>query len=486
MQKLKIRIKLSSPLIISSQSGDSTLTQTLTHIPGTSMLGLLAGRYLRDSKNCQSFSRLFLRGDLHFQNLYPSKENTVYLPCPGNLWRSKTHPESFVNVLREPGAGNDYAKTAGYASFMEDYVDLYTPGREIFFHHERDYSKGISKSGVVFNYEALSTGQEFTGHILGSEEDLATIKALLEQDPALRIGKSKTSQYGNAQLIECEATELGVDEPETGDEPLMVLASDTIIRNAAGISTIDLADLESLLGVKIISASIETVRIETIVNAHKAKKPSARAFKAGSSFLLQKMPKAAAAFARHGLGERTWEGFGQIYFMGQFPAKLRLLSSEKSEYSLPASPPPALIKKLAEEVRTRVVSTLLCSKASQIAIQIGPRRLSNSLLGRLESFAGSGNFSQSFALLRELSLQKIRKIHLGDKSFDVYLKDIDHEIESLINSAKAMSFGSQKKLRDLIEEAGLPDLQPEPLKSLFLRTLFLNIRRVNNKHREAK
>lgn len=486
MYSLKIRIKLSSPIIISSQSGDSTLTSTLTYIPGTSMLGLLAGRYLKASGKTQSFSRMFLRGDLHFQNLYPAKGATVHLPCPGNLWRNKTYPELFMNVFSDSETDNDYAKVDGYADIGDEYVELHTPGREIFFHHERDYDKGISKSGVVFNYEALSAGQEFAGQILGSEEDIAIIKKLLEQDPTLRIGKSKTSQYGNVQLIECESTELEIDKYEMADKPLLVMASNTIIKNSAGTSTIDLTDLESFLGVKIISASIDTVRIETIVNAHRAKKPSELAYKAGSSFLLEKMPEAAQAFAVHGLGERTWEGYGQVYFLDEFPAHLRLLSSQRSEYDLPGTPPPELIKKLAEELRTRVVNTLLCAKAAEMAVQIGRDRLSNSLLGRLESFASSGNFSQSFAQLRELSMQRIRRIHINDKSFDAYLTDIDQEIKSLINTAEAMSLGRQKNLHDLIEDTGLPNLPLEPLKSLYLKTLFLNIRRINNKSREAK
>jgi len=67
---LKLKIELKSPLIIAHQSGDSTLTKTLSYIPGTSILGVLASNYLKKNGDMPEFYRLFIRGGLGFKNIY--------------------------------------------------------------------------------------------------------------------------------------------------------------------------------------------------------------------------------------------------------------------------------------------------------------------------------------------------------------------------------------------------------------------------------
>lgn len=483
MYQLKIRIRLESPVVISAQSGDSTLTQTLTYIPGTSILGLVAGRYLKNRPKTDDFDRIFLRGDVHYQNLYPVRGRDEFLPCPSNIWRSKSDPDRFINVFTASKNAEDYKKTDTYARLLDDYMDIITPETEIFFHHERDYAKGISKTGIVFNYEALAANQEFTGRILGSEADIALIKELLENEPCLRIGKSKTSQYGNARLTACEITTHRIDTGRELVGRVMVMTSDTIIKNPMGVSTIELSELERILGVKIVSAALNTIRIETIVNAHKAKKPSEIAFKAGSSFVLDSRPSQAELLVINGLGERTWEGFGQVCFPEEFSDELSLHTPTPIKHSLPQIIAPQVIKRLASELRDQLITTSISTKAEDIATLIGPNKLSNSLLGRLESFARSGNFNDSYARLRNISKLSLQKAHIENQNLAEYLGNIDQEINKLIESAKALRLGKNKTLRDLLEDTHLDEIDPEWAKSIFLHTLFLSLRRINNQKR---
>jgi len=480
MQQLKIRIRLESPVVISAQSGDSTLTGTLDYIPGSSILGLLAGRYLKAKVKTAEFDRIFLRGDVHFHNLYPVRGNDEFLPCPQNIWRSKSDPGRFINIFSKPNNADDYQKVDTYARATDNFLDIHPVETEIFFHHERDYARGISKSGVVFNYEALSAGQEFSGCIQGSEDDIGLIHELLSTDITLRLGKSKTSQYGNAVLLTCEKSDYAIDSEKELAGSIMVMASDTIIKNFMGISTVELSELERILRTKIISAALNTSRTETIVNAHRAKRPSEIAFKAGSVFMLEACPGNAEDLVMHGLGERTWEGYGQVYFPEEFPDDLSLLRVTASQTGLHQPAVPDLIKRLVTEIREQLVTSMISGKAEDIAAIIGPRKLSNSLLGRLESFASSGNFNASFARMRNISKQNLQKAHFGDKNLAEYLKNIDQEIRNLIESAKAIRLGTNKYLRDLIADTHLEEINPEMVKSVFLQTLFLSLRRINN------
>ena len=77
MKSLKYSIKLTAPTIISGTSGDSVTNSCLSYIPGTTILGMLATRYLKKYKTDTEFERLFLRGALLFRNLYIQKEKSI-------------------------------------------------------------------------------------------------------------------------------------------------------------------------------------------------------------------------------------------------------------------------------------------------------------------------------------------------------------------------------------------------------------------------
>jgi len=73
MKSLKYRIKLTAPTIISGTSGDSVTNSCLSYIPGTTILGILAGRYLQQYNDKTEFERLFLRSGLFFQEFVLTK-----------------------------------------------------------------------------------------------------------------------------------------------------------------------------------------------------------------------------------------------------------------------------------------------------------------------------------------------------------------------------------------------------------------------------
>ena len=131
----------------------------------------------------------------------------------------------------------EYKAVSSFANIKEDYISMHQPAKEIFFHHERNYQTGISKEGVIFNYEALAPEQVFLGKIMGSSEDLKLIQELLKSDPSLRLGKSKTSQYGNCRLTECVLKDYLPIDSDNLEQPLLILLSDTIVKNPCGNSS---------------------------------------------------------------------------------------------------------------------------------------------------------------------------------------------------------------------------------------------------------
>jgi len=485
---LKLKIELKSPLIIAHQSGDSTLTKTLSYIPGTSILGVLASNYLKNNGDMPEFYRLFIRGGLCFHNLYPEYQSHIYLPCPHNIWQNKNNNKKVLNIFNNEAMDLDYRPIESFAYVNDDDdIMLYQPHKEIFFHHERDYATGIPKQSIVFCYEALSPEQVFVGTIYGDEIDLQLIKGLLENNLSFRLGKSKTAQYGNCLLKECEIQEHNIQNFASSDNPLLVLISDTIIKNDYGCSTIETNQLEKILGVKILHSSIISGRIETVVNAYKAKKSSELVYKAGSCFLLEKMPENFSNLLLYGLGERCNEGFGQIKFMKNPTNRLKIISTTMNSVQKPATNPPDIIKGILSKSIEQIITAYLTQVANDKAGTIKHYKINNSLLGRLESFAEHGNFNESIIQLKKLAQDKLKQVYLTEdkKNFYDYLMSIDTIVSTFLENTKQLYVSDKKIINDVYAEIELDKFSLDKAKKIFLKALFLCLRRENQRSRRT-
>ena len=59
MKSLKYSIKLTAQTIISRIAGDSVTNSCLSYIPGTTILGMLATRYIKKYETDSEFERYF-------------------------------------------------------------------------------------------------------------------------------------------------------------------------------------------------------------------------------------------------------------------------------------------------------------------------------------------------------------------------------------------------------------------------------------------
>ncbi|MCB5250572.1 MAG: hypothetical protein RBS16_09945 [Candidatus Cloacimonadales bacterium] len=487
MKKLDIIIKLISPVIISQSSGDSTLTNTLSYIPGSTVLGLLANMHI--SKNGEEdFDRLFMMGGLRFLNLYPFFDDREYFPCPMNIQYDKKdydNKKPLLNMLDDNEDDLTLMKKFGSSFFAEKdgIASFYQPKKKLYFHHERDYEEGISKESIIFTYEALEPGQEFSGSIIGEEKDLKIIEELLAKTKTIRIGKSKTAQYGRAELIKVEIVDLV--EPEGGT--YLLLKSDLILKNKnyASVNGLD-AVIEALndsLANKNEKFSIdkcfmESARNEIAVGILRAKKPVDYTIKAGSVFKLTKTPDNYMNLQKYGIGERRWEGFGDIEFK-EFDNKYYRDNEEDRLVERPNTEVPELIKNICKNALYRVQEEHLMQKA-YIAAKLFKGNISKSLASRLEGFARSGSFSESFAELRDISKDTLKKCYVNNENLYDYLNDkekMNLMIDEELASTSELNFSKEKKVADFKKDFGLEDIAYEDAKRIFLTTFFLALRR---------
>lgn len=242
--------------------------ETNRYIPGTFLLGALAGRYLtgKDSRpSDDEFRRFFLSGDVIYTNLYPIPQGSSknYLPAPLSIKKIKdkdeyvdlAYAEEISDMENNDKAEEISGNLTGYVALLGgDGERLYKhlPNVDMQYHHRRpdDRSYGsplkpdekedcgqAQDRGTFFQFETIGRDQFFKGTIIGSNDDLNEIAKLFPEDGILRFGKSKAGQYGKCRITLGEILQRGKSGNsiwEAGDDMVFQLTSDMILLNENG------------------------------------------------------------------------------------------------------------------------------------------------------------------------------------------------------------------------------------------------------------
>jgi len=340
MHHIKFNIKTEAPILISSNSGDANMVSTLDHIPGTVLSGIFAWKYIDKMKldfakaqEDDFFYRCFLNSGLCFSNAYILKESQYFYPTPFSIQHKKNDENKLydllVNDVEEQTKTND-----NYCSIIgEDQLNIVSPAKSLNFHHNRNREDKDEREKIIYNYESINEGQEFSGKILGSKKDLENFINNFNKSIRINIGRSKNIQYGKAtiEFLSKEPEEffsdLDIVNQEIETEFIMTLLSPAIIYNENGFSTNSLSDFKKLIAenlsipkenIDINKSFIKSDTIENFVSIWRLKKPSETALSAGSCFKVsikiwdENIKKQLFELQKKGIGERRNEGFGRF------------------------------------------------------------------------------------------------------------------------------------------------------------------------------
>lgn len=234
--KIKLLIRLDSPIMISSNKA----SESMDYIPGSTILGYFAGQYINKYKEAdENFYKFFVNGQedgLYFSNFYISDKNySRYFPAPVTCKKEKTSEGVCYNSVFYKKDRKQNPSKSLTNKYIRD-IDIYSFGKlpdsksskedkckneyeidkerfvevkkEVFYHHARpvddeDGKKSKDKAiDTFYQYNAISADQYFIGEIKGSKEGLKTIVDLLNiNNCKMRIGKSKTAQYGSVTVV---------------------------------------------------------------------------------------------------------------------------------------------------------------------------------------------------------------------------------------------------------------------------------------------
>lgn len=471
--RMIVNVKLISNLIFSSRSGDSTMTRSYDYIPGSSILGWCAHMYIRQNGKADAeFMRLFVHGGIVFENLYITDGETSFVPSSLALKHPKYEANPVKNSLVQPC--EDYYSIRDYCSIDKKTIKVLRVKKSISFHHDRDYDTGVSTDGAVFSYESINKEQEFSGAIIGGKADLLLVKEWFSPG-IIRLGKSKTAQYGEAEVSTSEIIPV-VQVVEPPDSCTMTLLSDMILLNKFGYSTLSIGELEALLGVGVISSHIASNRIDGILNVWHCRKPSDNTFAAGTTFVLEKLPDNWNKLENDGVGERKHEGYGRVSFKvinEDSYNSVVITKVDNENLGSVLMPPPSIIKDICSTIILANLSSHVQTLAYNLAVKIPVSSLSKSLISNLEGFARNEDFSKQLLTLKNKAINSMKDTKWDSENFFDYLVKIKIRLTELLN--EHINTSCIKPLTDTAKYS--LDIDYVKLEEEFLLTVFTNIRK---------
>lgn len=221
--ELRYRVALNAPLAMNGCGG------LLTAIPARSVIGCIAGNYLRahGSAEDEDFRRLFLSGDAVWSALTPCIGGERSVPAPLMLAQCARSGDCVNRFGADDSWRSEKLRTleGSYAVEREDGYELARARTRTSYHHRRAAS-GVSEQ--LYTQDALESGMLYAGSVILPGE-LAPLACTLLRESDLRFGHSKNAEYAKCALAgEPEPHSLTADtlRPGAGEPVFAVLESD--------------------------------------------------------------------------------------------------------------------------------------------------------------------------------------------------------------------------------------------------------------------
>ncbi|MEA3287955.1 MAG: hypothetical protein U9Q77_11365 [Candidatus Marinimicrobia bacterium] len=384
MKSLEFQITAITPLIMSRTTASGNHLESFDHIPGSSILGVLAGRYVKNhvlgkmAHQDEQFKRLFLSDAISYRQATLKIMNSRSQVMPLHIHQEKSAKKPYLDVF-ETNPSNPAKYKRRYIS--SHHVGL--PKMMTSFHTSRGAERlaGRSLSGGIFTYTGLASGQQFLGEVIGSDDDIEVLKELIIADSNVHLGRSKTAQYGSASIEVMNVREITPGQDDFSDQSFTLsLKSPALIHNKFGHPSTQWQDVALTIQKQCeLSAPLEceqllvrNTSIETFNRMWGLKRPSEAALEAGSVFKIAAghgiSRKGIDQLLFHGLGHRRNEGYGEVSIESIQVDHLNA-SAKPAIKKMPEGSPPEAFLAVYKNVAQREVKLLAERVALEAALQ---------------------------------------------------------------------------------------------------------------------
>jgi hypothetical protein len=444
-----VKLTTLSPVIISRQDGDMSTLQTDDMITGAQLRGALARAFMQQHKltkenahENETFYKLFLSGEVQYGNLHYNNAKQVPAFVHKPKYDEKAQP---VNVFE---AAKGITKPVGGVGTLQMQNGSLTirkssaPQKQSNFHNSRqNRTAGRNTGGELFYYEALQEDQTFYGTITGTPEALQLFSNAFGTQLHIRLGRSKSAQYGEALLSIKPLDTQSKTVASNDGSYLLVTESPLVLVNECNFPAVSEAALKEALqhalglDVTVEQVAGGTTWVESYNAVWQAKSGKYPAYAAGTTFKI-KAPNDLPAEIR--IGKFTELGYGMCRIMRY---EKNIVVEEDKQNQLPATgnatalsnAAPGLLKDIAAFQKQKETYHLLENKAIDDA-QKKAGKLNNHQCGRLENVlmaAEAGNQT-----LKDF-LNDVKSKPLGDSLAKANIllsrdKDIQIEIPSIV------------------------------------------------------
>lgn len=446
---ISLMARNTNPLVITNRAG--THQSSANFIPGATILGVLASRYIARQVSRfvpdadEVFRHLFLDGQVTFSDLTAMdvRGSRRSMPAPKSVQQEKDAEryydlaDEYVQLVvaegkvRLKGGIVDDVSVSAICSDAGDPTLIKVPvSRDVFYHHRRPEDASIGhadeeKGGVFYQYEAMQADQLFSGCISGPGKLVGILYDLLASDSELRVGKSRTVQYGMLKLESVTAGRADVRwKPEVSkaidagsllrnpDDDVTLLwgkgkslcvtaLSDVILRNGEGllqpspqclartVARSLASDHGEMPALGVPASFVHTVLVGGFSGVWRLPRQQCLALERGSVVVLfndSGEDLDLRMLAGRNYGERTAEGFGRLLFStsswGQPRVELRSPGGEaNNEFAADLSP---LVLGMVRWAHLRNLRMLLADDAAK-RVRNCEKQVPSSFLSRLEA-----------------------------------------------------------------------------------------------------
>ena len=200
------KVTLLADVVMSSLSS-TEVSESLDYLSGSAFMGI-AANYLFKNKPEEAFDGVF-SGKIRFLDAHPLIAGKRSFKIPLCLHKPKVAKEGEGEkyYFRAKVDGEDQLKQVRKGFFVADGTTWtkVEPEHQYTMKSSYDSKNRRAEEGALFGYDALAKGSEWV-FVMEFDEDDKTKKLAEDLDKKLfngktqRIGKSKTSQYGNVKI----------------------------------------------------------------------------------------------------------------------------------------------------------------------------------------------------------------------------------------------------------------------------------------------
>lgn len=239
-----LKVTLEQDVILGATGATLGNLDTLDYLPGSVFLGAAASRLYNELTDEEAW-RLFHSGAVRFNDALPLAGNKPAWPVPlswhhvkGEAFKQDAHdglPATLItSQVFEPGDTEQRQPKQLRKGYVTSSGGYCTSSKQLRMKTALDADTGRAAQGQLFGYQSLEAGQVFVLVLEADKADQTLLdKAVANLTGTLRLGRSRSAQYGRVRVERWESASASQLTPTAISESSMLNLSLLLLSDLA-------------------------------------------------------------------------------------------------------------------------------------------------------------------------------------------------------------------------------------------------------------